>query len=609
MCGICGIINFNGESVKEESIRKMMQIQKHRGPDDDGVYLDDNIGLGFVRLSILDLSLAGHQPMFSSDNRYCIIFNGEVYNYLEIRDELKDSFSFNSNSDTEVVLNSYIKWGEKCLDKFNGMFSMVIYDILEKQLFIARDRFGIKPFYYFKDDNRFIFASDIPPILSAMGQKPTADNDVILNYLLLNRTNYNENSFFKEVKKLRPGCFLKIQGNKIENRRWYNIRNELKGKGFNTPADYYNCLKDSIEIQLRSDVPVGICLSGGLDSSAIASTILKEHNHSSFHSYSAIYETGDVGDEQEYINEYIGSNMMLHSTKPSPIDLLKNLDKYIEALSEPIPGTSEYAEFKVMELAKRHSTVILNGQGADEVLGGYDYFYGLYLKELILKFKIKTFIRELIFLKKFGKLLCTLKFFVYFMSPAFLKLFMSNRRINIIDNTFYKTHKKASEIVVKNLYASKSLRDFFIRHFEYKFEHNLLWADKSGMYFSIETRFPFLDHRLIENSLACKSSQIFKDGWTKYILREGLTGILPEKIRTRKSKVGFETPENEWFRTPEFSEFINKIIDSDSFKNRIYFNLKAFRKLYSDHLNRKKNAANTIWKVIHLELWLRKYID
>ncbi len=609
MCGIAGIIDFTGNKVGENSLRAMMLAMKHRGPDDEGLFVDDNIGLGFVRLSILDLSMAGHQPMFSSDMRYCIIFNGEVYNYLELKEELKDQYSFKSNTDTEVVLYSFLKWGDNCLDRLNGMFAFVVYDTLTKCIFGARDRFGIKPFYYYQGEEKFVLASDIHSILSVLEKKPQPDDAVILNYLLLNRTNYSENTFFKEVKKIKPGHWIKIQNKEIIHHRWYDVQKRIDGKGFDSGADYYDLMKDSINLQLRSDVPVGICLSGGLDSSAIASTVLKEHSHSKFHSYSAIYGDGERGDEQEYINEFAATSMIMHYTKPTSDQLLEDLSRYITALGEPVPGTSEYAEFKVMELAQKHSTVVLNGQGADEVLAGYDYFYAAYLKELLINNKFCTFLHEIYCLLKAGMCKRSLKYLLFFMAPLNLKTIIFKKGAPYIRKDFYKKVVSSSKRVVSDFYEFRSLREFSIKHLEHKFEHHLLWADKSGMYFSIESRFPFIDHRLIENTLECDPNQLLNDGWTKSILREGFTDILPEKIRSRRSKIGFETPEDEWLRTKEFEDLISQIINSQSFMNRKYFNHIKVQKLYSEHLKRKKNSALAIWKIIHLELWLRKYID
>lgn len=609
MCGIAGIVNFNNSAVESSSIDNMMAAMKHRGPDDEGKFIENNIGLGFVRLSILDLSPSGHQPMFSNDNRYVIIFNGEVYNYLEIKEKLKEKYKFNSNTDTEVVLNAYIEWGESCLDKFNGMFAFVIYDRLEQLLFGARDRFGIKPFYYHHNYNHFIFASDIPSILTNQNVNAIPNDEVIFNYLLTNRTNYSEQTFFNNIIKLKPGYKFKLHKTDLLLQQWYNIEDHIKTKGFDSETEYYTVFKKSIELQLRSDVPVGICLSGGLDSSAIASVLINDFKLDKLHSYSAIYNKGDVGDEQQFIELFKNKGIEMHLTKPSATSLLEDIDKYVDALSEPVPGTSEYAEFKVMELAKQHSTVILNGQGADEVLGGYDYFYSAYLKELINKYKFNQFIKECYFLKKHNKLKKTLQYFAFFSIPKNWKTFVLLKRNNIFHPSYFNKYKREAKQIITKFYTFNDLKTFFKNHFKYKFEHHLLWADKSGMHFSIETRFPFIDHELIEKTLSTPNSKILNHGWTKKILRDALYQKLDDKIRLRKDKVGFETPEKEWLKEKTFQEYINNIINSNSFKNRAFFDSNKVKRLFEDHLSNKANHANTIWKTIHLELWLRKFID
>jgi glycosyltransferase involved in cell wall biosynthesis len=262
-----------------------------------------------------------------------------------------------------------------------------------------------------------------------------------------------------------------------------------------------------------------------------------------------------------------------------------------------------------MQLAKKHSTVILNGQGADEVLGGYDYFYGAYLLELFRSYKIRLFCKELFEIWRFGVLMKTLNYFFFFMMPKWVQVEILNKRKEVIDKLYYKKYKNSAIMLLNEFNNFKTLKDFFINHLEYKFEHHLIWADKSGMHFSLETRFPFIDHRLIENTLATESNKILSNGWTKLILRNALRNILPDKIRVRKDKVGFETPEAKWFRQPDFINFIKDLINSESFKGRSYFKKGKIEKIFKLHINGKANYSDTIWKAIHLELWLRKFID
>lgn len=608
MCGICGIINLNKKPVSESSVRGMMSAMKHRGPDDDGVYIKENIGLGFVRLSILDLSMAGHQPMVSDDKRFVILLNGEIYNYIELRKELKEKgYSFKSGSDTEVLLNCYIEWGESCLSRLNGMFAFAVLDTVSNDLFAVRDRFGIKPFYYYIDGDRFVFASDIPPILSVLGNKKEAEESIIFDYLVFNRTNHSRKTFFKNILKLQHGHTLTLKAGVKTIKKWYSLpeqvscHNSIQFK----EKEFLEELKSSIDLQLRSDVPVGTCLSGGLDSSAITSLVLTNKHNVDLHSFSAVYQEGQRGDESEYIAEFHEKNLKIHYTYPSDESLLIDLNDFIITLSEPVPTTSIYAEYKVMELARKHCTVLLNGQGADELMAGYHYFYGYYFRDLFKTYSWGTFLNELFQYTKTHRSAFGIKALAFSMNPRYLRHYKNH---DFINQAFYNSLYDQSNSLFDDFYKSKSLKEFLLNHFEYKFEHHLLWADKTGMKFSLETRFPFLDHNLVEKTLSIPTSNYIKDGYTKVIMRNALKGILPEKIRMRKDKVGFSTPEADWFRNKKFQAILEDVIESKSFGERGYFNVNECRKQFR-LLQKYGKYSPEFWKWVHLELWFRRFID
>ncbi len=608
MCGICGIINFNNKTVEESSLRTMMSTMRHRGPDDDGTFLKDNIGFGFVRLSIIDLSMAGHQPMVSADKRYVIILNGEIYNYIELREDLKGKgYIFRSGSDTEVLLSCYLEYGESCLQKLNGMFAFAIFDTYTNNFFAARDRFGIKPFYYYCDQNQFLFASDIPPLLMILNNKREAEDSIIFDYLVFNRTNHSEKTFFKNILKLQHGHALTAKSGKLYISCWYSLPEKLSHFSsilFNE-KDFLEELKSSINLQLRSDVPVGTCLSGGLDSSAITALVLTNKQNIDLHSFSAVYQQGQKGDESEYIAEFNEKNLKIHYTFPTDNSLLEDLDSFIFSQSEPVPTTSIYAEYKVMELAKKHCTVILNGQGADELMAGYHYFYGYYFRDLINSYSWRKFLNEIFSYTKTHKSLYGLKTLAFSINPRSLKHFKNHKYVN---PAFYKHFYNKTNSLFDDFYKSRNLKEFLINHFEYKFEHNLLWSDKNGMHFSLETRFPFLDHNLVEKTLSVPTENYIKNGYTKVIMRDALKGILPEKIRMRKDKIGFSTPESDWFKNERLKSLLADIIKSKSFSERGYFDVSQCKKeLLSLQKHNKFNSE--FWKWIHLELWFRKFID
>lgn len=610
MCGICGIIRFDNRQVEKNQLEKMMFQQKHRGPNDKGCFIEKSLGLGFVRLSVLDLSQAGHQPMIDNLGRFVIVFNGEIYNYIELREELKkEGLDFKSESDTEVLLTLYIRYGKDCLDMLNGMFAFAIYDKETKHFFAARDRFGVKPFYYHFDENAFYFSSEILPILSVYGNENLPNNKAIFDYLAFNRTDQSEETFFDEIKKLQHGHYIEIVDNKPIIKRWYNVADKIieSEKEVN---EYKNLLIDAVKLRLRSDVPVGVCLSGGLDSSAITSIISKVLENKDLHTFSAVYNPGDRGDESKYIKLYENELTNMHYTTPDADELLSDLSHFVVSHSEPVTTTSIFAQYSVMKLAKDHVTVTLDGQGADEVLGGYHYFFGFYFKDLFLSFRWGRLLKEQVAYYKTHKSFFGFQTLLFFLLPNILKSKIKVNAKGFIHFDFIKKMENSTNSsVVNDLYASKDFKSALINHLEYKLEHLLKWNDRNSMAFSLESRTPFLDYRLIEFTLSQPAEVIIRNGYTKNILREAMKGILPEEIRLRKDKIGFATPEDEWFRKPQYQTLINEILSSESLKNRKIIDVENAKILYQKHLNKEINISKDIWKWINLEMWYRIFID
>lgn len=614
MCGISGIINFNNQKVQELELLSMVQAMKHRGPDDQGIFIDNTVGFGFVRLSIIDLSSAGHQPFQSEDQRYTMVFNGEIYNYVELREELiRNGTVFNTKTDTEVLLKSYIKWGKDCLHKFNGMWAFAIYDNQEKTVFFARDRFGVKPFYYYSDENNFYFASEIPSILAVLKAKPKANEQAIFDYLVFNKTEHNSQTFFEGIEKISHGhCLfvdLKKQKNTIAPEKWYDLReNVKKSTGFSSPNEFKDVFVEAVKLRLRSDVPVGVCLSGGLDSSSIVSITIDELGFNNLNTFSMIYDKNFKEDETNFIKLYDSKPGKRSYVMPSEESLCKDLKEFIDTNNEPSLGGSNYGEFKVMQLASKNVSVILDGQGADEYLAGYHYFFGFYFKDLFLNFNWILLFREIFYYLKIHKSLFALKTFIFFLLPKKMRTKVKIANLNYFNDEFISRNKN-NYIISDNLYGSKNLKDALFNHFEYKLEHHLKSQDQNSMHFSIESRVPFLDYRLVEKTLATKSNKVIKNGMTKHILRESMKNILPEKIRNRVDKIGFSTPQDQWFREKELKKITLEILNSKSFENREIFNVHKIRKIYEQHLKGDGNYAKALWKCVNLELWFRKYID
>lgn len=624
MCGIAGIVRFGKKPVQKEEVKRMMNVIKHRGPDDVGVYIDGQIGLGHVRLSILDLSEAGHQPMTDATGRYTIVQNGESYNFIELREELKSlGYTFQTQTDTEVVLNGYIEWGEAVLDKLNGMFAMAIYDKEKQTVFMARDRFGVKPFYYYADGNQMMFASEIPALLEVMPEKPKANDDVIFDYLVFNRTDQTEQTFFDGIYKLQHGCCMTIDLKKaytrdeLPIRKWYDlaehvakVKNERMKELTNAQLaeeEYMKLFKKAIEMRLRSDVPWGVCLSGGLDSSAITATIIKELKKPDVHSFSAVYGKNCKADESQFIDEFKGIVPNMHYVHPDADTLLAHLDDYVRIQGEPTPTTSPYALYCVLTEASKYVKVLLDGQGSDEALAGYEYIPGLYYKTLFTHLKWGRLLKEIVQYARLHKSWRHVKYMAFFLLPSRMRTKVRVAQRGYINPAFVEKHKDS--VIADKLYGANTMEEMLVAHFEYKLEHLTKWGDRDTMAFGVEGRSPFLDKDLVEYSIALKDEMKIKGGYTKFILREVMKGIMPEKVRLRVDKKGFSVPQDEWFRTEKFQKLVYDILSSESFAKRGYFVPEEAKKLYQRHLSGEINISKDIWKWINLELWFREYID
>lgn len=619
MCGIAGIYNLNGETASSTIIKKMTDIQWHRGPDDEGHYINSKVGLGHRRLSIIDLSPAGHQPMSNEDGTIWITYNGEVYNYIELTPELKaKGHVFKSSTDTEVVIHAYEEYGEECLQKFNGMFAFAIWDDRKKKFFCARDRFGIKPFYYYFDGRRFHFASEIKSIItdSTIERKP--NDQIIYDYLAHGLLDHTEYTFFEGIKRLMPAHYLVIENSQVKIRRYWdldpgNIQKEIDDE--ECERKFYELFRDSIRLQLRSDVPVGTCLSGGLDSSSIvcvANDLLKElTNEPQQKTFSSCFEDKKY-DERTFIEVVIEkTGAEANYTFPKGEELFDLIQDLIWYQDEPFGSTSIFAQWHVMKLAKERGVkVLLDGQGADELLAGYHAYYISYFADLFKSFKFINLIKELNLYSKYhsySKLKALMAIFIIYMTQNFLK--NNNMRIirknDLLKPEFIRANNKDKIHILK--YKSY-LQNHLYQSLIADLPALLRYEDRNSMAFSVESRVPFLDYRLVEFVFSLPSNQKINNGITKIILRNALKNILPEKVRNRLDKMGFVTPEDIWFRTCAKDKIL-EIINSVSFRERKYFNFPEILKEFKAHCKEEKNISFTIWRWINLEMWLRRFID
>lgn len=637
MCGIVGIYNLKANNNHQgmlTEIKQMAEVLRHRGPDDEGYFIDRNIALGHLRLSIIDLTRAGHQPMFYDNRNLVIVFNGEVYNYLEIRDELrKKGYKFKSNTDTEVILASYKEWGTDCLRRFNGMWSFVIYDSREKIIFAARDRIGVKPFYYYFDKNKFLFASEIKAILVHPEVKSQPNDKIVWDYLVCGLVDHSENTFFEGVKELRPGhrLILKIQNSNlpsgIQIEQYWDLDPKAK-TDYRNDKEYAQRFRelfiDSVKLRLRSDVPIGTCLSGGLDSSAIVcavNDILKIDGLKQIgrwqKTFSSVYDDKLYSgcDEKKYIREVSRKTQAKsHYVYPSGGKLLREIKHIIWHHDYPFASTSIYAQWNVFRLARANKIkVMLDGQGADELLAGYHHFFGVYFLQLVRQFKLKKLFYETYKYKRTHDRSIYLILRDLFTNIV-LKSVLGSRITQLIRNQqpeyqlFLRQwrNKYSSSVMIQptdNIFKNTMLSSFKIG-----LASLLRYEDRDSMAFSIESRVPFLDYRLVEYVFSIADDQKIRNGQTKWIMREALKGILPETIRNRQDKIGFATPEKIWIQK-ELSEEMRKVFASEKFNSRGYFDSGKTSMMFEELLQGKNKNYQLFWRLYCLEIWFRIFID
>lgn len=596
---------MDGQTVrlqKEKLIRTMNAAQHHRGPDDDGVFAEGPAALGHVRLSILDLSQAGHQPMFLGD-RYAFVFNGEIYNYIELRKELKkNGYSFHTDTDTEVALAALDFWGREALKRFNGFWAFALYDRKEETILLSRDRYGVKPLYYTRQAGYLIFASELKALLTDENIRRKTCDQAVLDYLVNGFVDCEEETFVQDVFHVPAGCWMEFScdGN-VRKERYDSIAYKESMNGKVTPEmekEFRKLFEDSVSLRLRADVPVGSCLSGGLDSSAIvceSSRILREKTGKNEQKvFSACYP-GRPEDESRYIDEVVrDTGVESHSVMPTWGDLAADLDHLIYTQDEPFLSTSMYASYCVMRLArKNHTKVLLDGQGADELLCGYRKARVYYIRKLAKEHRfLRALWETLLYLPYMGKRNSSLA-----ADLSALRQFLGKKDGEDIRRRYLS--ETLREMKLRNSYQDNER--FLINDFEkISLPALLRYVDRNSMAFSIEDRLPFLDYRFVNFCLSLPVGAKIRNGWSKYIMRKSLD--LPELIRRRRDKIGFYTPENEWIRKNS-REFRRLFENEEDFRAGRYINR---RKLLEDweQLTTGKDSIG-IFRYICLEKWMR----
>lgn len=611
MSGISGIVQYNLETVNTKRIEVMMQGMKHRGPDGRGYYAVNNISLGCVCLN----ESVHTVPLTDESSRYTIVLDGKLYNHAKLLEKLQaQGHNFLHQSDDEILLHAYIAWGEKMLDELDGVFALAVYDREQQTLFLARDRFGVKPLYYSVTEQGLVFASEIPPILSVISTKPTANEHAIFDYLVFNRTDQTEQTFFSGIYKLQHGCCMTLDCKQSYTKdslpivKWYDLAMRVQRKTIQKDkAEYMRLLTRAIQKCLPNDLPWGVGLSGGLDSSAITSTVINVLKEKNVHSISAVYGKDSSADESNFIDCFQGIVPNMHYAHPKADMLYAHLDDYVRIQGEPTPTSSPFANYCVMQEAKNYMKVILDGQGADEALSGYEYIPGLYYKTLLTHFRWITLAKELICYARLHRSVRHIKYMLFFMLPSKMRTKVRVAQRTYINPDFVACHQ--SSVIADKLYGANTMQEMLIGHFEYKLEHLLKWGYRNAAAFSMDSRQPFLDKDLVEYSLKIEDGAKIHNGYTKYILREVMQGIMPEPVRKRVDKKGFSVPQDEWFRTEKFQKLVMDILQSESFAKRGFVIPEETIRLYKKHLSGEVNVSKDIWKWINLELWFREFID
>jgi asparagine synthase (glutamine-hydrolysing) len=573
MCAIAGILSTTGERIAEAHVKKMTDAMLHRGPDGEGFWNNEkgDVVLGHRRLAIIDLTTNAAQPM-QYLNRYTIVHNGEVYNYIELKEFLKSQgYSFSTTSDTEVILAAYDFWKQDCLKYFDGMFAFAIWDEKEQQFFAARDRFGEKPFYYYEASGYLFFASEMKG-LWATGIPKTVDEKMLLNYLTLGyvqNDNDKKQTFFTSIYSLPPAHFILYQpfSQKLLIKKYWRLDKEIKAViGFDEAVEKFTSLfTASVTKRLRSDVSVGTSLSGGLDSSSIVSTI-KKINTGDLKTFSAVFP-GFEKDESLYIN-LLADNLNLQNfkTQPTADTLIADFEKLSYYQEEPFLSSSIYAQYKVFELAKEQDiTVLLDGQGADEILGGYQKYIHWYLQEVLSRHKLSTLQKEKKAMRR-NMVPFSWGFKNYF--AAFLpmhaamhlekKTYQKTIHHSDINSDFLRAQRGREWEGIHKPVVSK-LND--ILHFntiESGLDELLRYADRNSMAHGREVRLPFLDHKLVEFIFSLPANFKIHEGWTKWMLRNAMDKKLPHEIVWRKDKVGYEPPQQQWMKNKTLQEYMHE---------------------------------------------------
>lgn len=610
MCGIAGVLNPNIED-KEGVIGAMVKAIVHRGPDDDGFFVDKNVGLGMRRLSIIDLS-TGRQPITSADDKILIFFNGEIYNYKELRADLeKKGYRFKTTTDTEVILHMFEEYGEKMLTALRGMFTFCIYDAVSKKAFIARDFFGIKPLYYLMQDEKIVaFSSEIKSLLLYPGFKSEVNDTAVYNYLSFQYNPLVE-TFWRNIYKLPPAHFLTVDtetGEAEIKKYWaleFHQNNNLNEK--ETAKNIFETVEDSVAHHMIADVPVGAFLSGGVDSSIITTLMQKIRGDKKIKTFTVGFDTLTEATEAKETSDFLGTDHT--EIRVTADEYFSALPKAVYHFDEPVADPSAIGLYFVAQEAKKHVKVVLSGEGSDELFGGYNIYLEPFARRN-LAWVPQSLIN--IVVSVFDRL--NLRFwgtnYLRRLNSKLQDWYIGNASIfkkDEIDALWNGGEEKLLSLrpLYKNVSGfSESTQMQYIDIHTWLVGDILAKADKMTMAHSLELRVPFLDTEVARLATALPDKFKWRNGVTKYLLREAFKSIVPETTRNRK-KLGFPTPVRDWF-TADREDVYETILENEYIKN--HMNTSVIEKLINDHISKKEDNSRKIYLLLMFALWYNSYI-
>lgn len=624
MCGIAGIIDRHSPPRAEE-VAAMRDLMEYRGPDDCGclVLEGDGVGLGHRRLSIFDTSAAGRQPMSDAGGRLHVVFNGEIFNFIEIREELRaKGYTFRTGTDTEVLLCAYDCWQERCLDRFIGMFAFALWDSGRKRLFIARDRLGIKPFYYHFDGRRFVFASEVKGVLRGLSERPPVSTHLIDAYMSFGYVP-GEDTLLRGVKRLLPGHYGFLGDGGLALRPYWDLSFE---NGDDRGFDHYRgameeLLEDSVRLRLRSDVPFGVFLSGGIDSSAVVAMVAPRVSRQ-LKTFSVRYDFGAGYDETPYARQVAAQyGTDHHELTVTPQDFMDFVPRYVHVMDEPVTEAAAISLFYLSRFAREKVTVTLSGEGSDEIFGGYEF----YRRNLMIE-RFGAGVGRLLpgsLVDRLATVGRTRKLAKY-LRLARLPLEERYRGISTYDDAVKSTlyapafrglvereRGQGVETFLEGLFRKTEGKDPLSRmlYFDTRtwlVDDLLIKADRMSMAAAVELRVPFLDHRVVELAARIPSRYKIHHGTTKYLLKQMMRGKLPDSIIDRQ-KLGFPTPLEIMFRRELFG-YVADMLLSRQAVGRGYFDRGAVEKMLDRHRSGAGAYHRELWQLLVLEEWHRQNV-